>query len=103
MGDAKDMRSTEEMNKVTEGLYIIPCKKNKCILLPVCQNKKHIDCEDIATYYSMLRNDATRDDTWNKIKETLKSMTTFRSGENGTDNYIYLEAVKEHVYGQELI
>lgn len=85
---------------------MIPCKRNKCIAYPVCQSKQHIDCPDIGRYYTKLRNDLTRDDTWNLIKETLTEMRTFRTGENGTEDYIYLEEVSHHndrVFGQEPI
>ena len=97
MGDAKDMT---------------PCIINKCLKYPVCRNKKHIDCPDIGTYYTKLRNNLTRDGAWGVIKEDLKSMNTFRTGENGTENYIYLEEVPStiilqndstKVFGQEPI
>ena len=109
MGDAKGMRSTEEMNKEIERIYMIPCIRDKCLKYPACQNKKHIECPDIGTYYTVLRGNLTRDDAWQHIKNHLKRMATFRTGENGTESYIYLEEVPylqregTKVFGQEPI
>jgi hypothetical protein len=85
---------------------MIPCIENKCIAYPTCQNKRDIDCPDIGAYYNKMRNDLSRDDTWNLIKETLHEMRTFRTGKNGTEDYIYLEEVPyldsdNRVFGQE--
>ena len=29
----------------------MPCKKDKCILLPVCKSKQTIRCKDLSDYY----------------------------------------------------
>ncbi len=85
-----------------------PCKINKCIRYPVCQNQKNINCPDIGNYYIKLRENLTRAGAWGLIKEDLKCMITFTSGANGTDEYVYLEEVPyldtdDRVFGQEPI
>jgi hypothetical protein len=34
-------------------MKLIPCKKNKCILLPVCKTKLHLTCKDLYNYHSL--------------------------------------------------
>ena len=75
----------------------------------MCRNRDHIDCPHIADYYKELRETYSRDETWQYIKMCLKAMRTFRSGENATEDYIYLEEVQylqregTKVFGQEPI
>ena len=33
---------------------MIPCRKNKCILLPVCRYKTNISCDELESYFVML-------------------------------------------------
>jgi len=46
---------------------MIPCKENKCLLLPICKSKTIILCSELNSYYNYLRRDYYRRlDEWRK-------------------------------------
>ncbi len=55
---------------------MIPCKENKCLLLPICKGKISIECVELTSYYGTL-TDGTYDsgaDIWIVIEETLPKL-----------------------------
>ena len=54
----------------------MPCKENKCILLPICKGKFEIECKQLATYYGY-KTDHTYipgHDIWESIEKILPNL-----------------------------
>lgn len=49
----------------------IPCKRNKCVLYPVCLNKETIKCDDLNVYADHLIQAYGRDKLWQYLKPHL--------------------------------
>ncbi len=57
---------------------MIPCKANKCLLYPMCQNKTHIDCPEIRSYIQTLYNvPYSKTKVWKIINRDLKNLFTY--------------------------
>ena len=52
----------------------LPCKEMKCIVYPICRNRKKIDCPELNKYYSNLRKRYSRQRTWSIIQQDLKEL-----------------------------
>ncbi len=55
---------------------MIPCIKNKCILLPICKGKFEIECHELAEYYGK-RTDGTYisgSHVWYDIQEVFPKL-----------------------------
>ena len=54
----------------------IPCRENKCILLPICKNKFEIECQILADFYGKETGGTydSRADVWDDIEKTLPKL-----------------------------
>jgi hypothetical protein len=81
----------------------IPCIKLKCLMVPVCKYKKHIECPHISRYYIelKLKNKHTVYEAWNVINSFLDNMKTMQTGLIDNPEYSYLEEVLRGDHGHE--
>jgi len=67
---------------------MIPCKKNKCILYPVCISKRDIVCDALRTFYHYTvirssefncpdKNEASQT-VWQSLKNFLPNLSTLK-------------------------
>lgn len=51
-----------------------PCIRNKCILYPICINKKEIECEELRLYRNLVFNHSGVLMAWEILNQTLPNL-----------------------------
>ena len=61
---------------------MIPCKRTKCLRLPICKSKVSINCTALALYFEQLIDKAHHYNpvAWEGIHNDLPNTTEIRSG-----------------------
>lgn len=74
---------------------IIPCFKEKCILLPVCRNKKLIVCNKLIDYISSLSKKGKYDEGWIYLNSIFRELKLLEDENNDNGKYTIMASNKK--------